>query len=115
MGSVQSGKDGQIHEEGLRAHRDGRPKSMGVSVGMDRQDVAHGWTSESWMGGAGDTWAMGIDVGPDQTNSDGVRGPGRELGRVTLHACMYWFLSQGMDVALQFSSIYPQKWPLLTW
>ena len=52
------------------------------------------------MDGTGDTWATGIDVGLDQADSKGVRGPGQELGCMMWHACMYGFLLQGMDIVL---------------
>ena len=76
MGSVQSGKDSLIHEEGLRVRRDSQWKCGGASMGMDWQDAAHEWTSKSRMGSTGDTQAMGIDVGPNRMNSNGMRGPG---------------------------------------
>ena len=103
---------------------------------MDRQDmdgpVRHGWTSEMWMdwrdvdglarcGWTGETWMDWREVDGQRRRhmGDGRRcgtpldefrwheRPWMRAGVRDMRAWMYRFLLQGMDVVLQFSSIYP--------
>ena len=42
--------DGQDTWEGCRAHRDGQPKCVGASMGINWQDAACGWMAQATHG-----------------------------------------------------------------